>query len=1725
MPANRIPALLATLVAAGCARDVSLPPPPGPGTIQGRVVYAVPGQAERAPAQGARVAILSTSLGAIADAQGRFIVEGVTRSDGLLLVQADLSNPPDGVPDRQTLLDLAALKAGPGRDAVVGDVVVVENARVRGRALRQNVPGTSGHAGTMVFVPQGPFITQTADDGSYQLANLPEGRITLTFFRDGYEPAGIDGIALSAGQDLAVREVVLLPGTGPGAAQPGAIGGTVAFTPATASPALAQVSAFPVTGAPLEAHPGSGGDFLFPSVAPGLYRVEVAQAGYTTAVVANVLVAPGQETRLAVQLVQNAPPPPPPPTPPPPVTCVAGAGCPLPNPCQIGAVSCATGSPICASIGNALDGVPCGSNQVCSAGACTLVCNAGASCSPANPCHAGQVSCSGGAATCGDSGTSLADGTPCGLNQVCTGGTCAACTAGLACPNPANPCRAGATRCDTGQQLCVDAGASLADGTPCGSGLACQAGACGACTAGRPCAPAGFPCHVGQTSCATGREVCVDTGLAAPNGASCGTDRVCGGGLCNACQEGLACAPANACHVGAIACATGQPVCVDQGTNAPPGLSCGADRVCSGSGSCVACAANQVCTPPNPCHAGLTTCASGAPICGDTGSPLANGAACGPNQVCFGGACTPCTPGALCAPANPCHAGAVACDTGQPVCQDGGQSLLDGAACSTPSIPVGACHGGNCGACVPAAPCDGPAVAGHAPPPASPDPCRVYATACGSGLPACATSGNRPDGTSCPFGAPGGGAATDVCRSGACGPAGSQLRLVGAPHAMPNQIVPAVTLRVVDVNGNPVAVGTNVTVTAPPGALAPAAASTSAADGTVTFSDLRLGRAVGPQVFHATASAAGILPVDFTVTADAPPAGTLLPLANATHTFGYSYGGGAAAALPAGSIEGIAVAGDGSVYYTDTNVCQVRRILPSGQAEVVAGTSGGSCSSGVAQGPATSIGIYPVGIALDEAAGRLYLADSVNQRVRMVDLLAAGGPTIVTIAGDGTSGSAAPWGDGGPATSAQLSGPTHVALGRESPPVLYVADSGHSAVRAVNPVTHVISTVLSAAACSSSGALTLSFLSGTGSGAMAFDEKGQMFLSGYFCGEETRGSSVAGVARRNADGSLTLVAGSTGGILASGIPATSVRFAEPPALAFDAAPRVPPATGVRSNLYVSAYSGNFVGRIDGATGRFDLLAGTGAAANSGDFGPAVAAALNRPTAIAVRPGGRELLVGEGNGYGIAAVLDAIPPAASSASLAAQGPGQGRYPSQATASPFFARLLDGGGTPLSSYAVVFEVDPAGLPGAWVNVPSALTAPDGSAGAMARPGLALGRYGVVASFRDLHGDHVTGSPVLWDLQAIAPPAGTIFSATNQLHSYGLSGVPGIGVLAQTYGARGLALAADGTVYFSDDSLRVYRLAPSGWLEVVAGSGSSAPALDGTSPTASGLDPYGLALDEAAGLLYVGDGTNGRVRRVDLRPGGTITTLTGGGATNADGLASATSLVSPTRIRLAGGRLYLNDHTSSADRLRRVDLAASPPVIETVLSRFATRLSPGAGDFVSSCSNTNPTAFASCGFGEPGCSVAAAPGGRLYVSARFCGSGPLSATSDVWAVVRVEPDGTFQHVAGVSGFPALADGADGAHLSFDQAPSLATDAAGNLWVAHRGFGTAGQRVGYFAAAGGLVSSASLFTLVGVPGAAGEYLDRSVAGFLGPADVAVGPGGHVWVADYGAYAVRVIW
>ena len=153
----------------------------------------------------------------------------------------------------------------------------------------------------------------------------------------------------------------------------------------------------------------------------------------------------------------------------------------------------------------------------------------------------------------------------------------------------------------------------------------------------------------------------------------------------------------------------------------------------------------------------------------------------------------------------------------------------------------------------------------------------------------------------------------------------------------------------------------------------------------------------------------------------------------------FSGDGGPAASAAIKQAEGVAVDSKGNIYVSDTGNNRIRMIDATGIIKTVAGTGAAGFSGD--GGPAISAKLNrPVGIALD-AAGKLYIADCYNQRVRVI----GSGGGITTLAGDGTPGLS---GDGGHAMSASLKFPSGVSVNAAGN--VYIADWHNQGVRVVN---------------------------------------------------------------------------------------------------------------------------------------------------------------------------------------------------------------------------------------------------------------------------------------------------------------------------------------------------------------------------------------------------------------------------------------------------------------------------------------------------------------------------------------------------------------------------------------------------------------------------------------------------------------------------------------------------
>ncbi len=140
-------------------------------------------------------------------------------------------------------------------------------------------------------------------------------------------------------------------------------------------------------------------------------------------------------------------------------------------------------------------------------------------------------------------------------------------------------------------------------------------------------------------------------------------------------------------------------------------------------------------------------------------------------------------------------------------------------------------------------------------------------------------------------------------------------------------------------------------------------------------------------------------------------------------TLGYSGDGTAANLAELNNPSGIAVDASGNIYIADAGNHCIRKVMASsGIINTIAGTG---ITGFIDNVPATIAQLSnPTGIALD-LSGNIYIADLNNSRIRKI---AVGSQIITTIAGGGICPSGSFCGDGGLATAAALNKPMGITI-------------------------------------------------------------------------------------------------------------------------------------------------------------------------------------------------------------------------------------------------------------------------------------------------------------------------------------------------------------------------------------------------------------------------------------------------------------------------------------------------------------------------------------------------------------------------------------------------------------------------------------------------------------------------------------------------------------------------
>jgi len=325
-----------------------------------------------------------------------------------------------------------------------------------------------------------------------------------------------------------------------------------------------------------------------------------------------------------------------------------------------------------------------------------------------------------------------------------------------------------------------------------------------------------------------------------------------------------------------------------------------------------------------------------------------------------------------------------------------------------------------------------------------------------------------------------------------------------------------------------------------------------------------------------------------------------------------------------------------------------------------------------------------------------------------------------------------------------------------------------------------------------------------------------------------------------------------------------------------------------------------------------------------------------------------------------------------------------------------------------------------------------------------------------------------------------------AGNGVYSY--SGDSGAANNAQLNFPQGVAVGADGSVYFADsDNNAVRKISPSGVISTIAGNGTAGYGGDGAAGPSAQLDtPQGVAVD-TAGNVYIADRGNHRVRKVT--PGGVISTVAGTGTAGSSGDGSAASgatLNTPFGVCLDGaGNLYIAEFTG--DRVRKVSAATG--VISTVAGNGVGGYA-GDGGLAVNAELDSPKA------------VAVDAAGDIYIA---------DAVNNV--VRMVSPSGYISTVAGTGAAGYAGDFGPATSAQLTNPTGLALDSLGDLFITD---GSTYVRKVY--------SSGVIVTIAGngTRGFSGDGGPATSAQLSGPAGIALGSGGNLFVTDSGNSAVR---
>ena len=329
-----------------------------------------------------------------------------------------------------------------------------------------------------------------------------------------------------------------------------------------------------------------------------------------------------------------------------------------------------------------------------------------------------------------------------------------------------------------------------------------------------------------------------------------------------------------------------------------------------------------------------------------------------------------------------------------------------------------------------------------------------------------------------------------------------------------------------------------------------------------------------------------------------------------------------------------------------------------------------------------------------------------------------------------------------------------------------------------------------------------------------------------------------------------------------------------------------------------------------------------------------------------------------------------------------------------------------------------------------------------------GVAVGNATITATLGSISGSNI--------IPVVLTTLGTI-NVSTLAGSGAFGAVDSTGNQASFYYPFGVAVDnTSGNVFVADwGSNKIRKITATGVVTTFAGSGTASE-LNGTGTAASFYNPVGIAVD-ASGNVYVADEYGNAIRKITSD--GVVTTLT-----LTDGSGNTVSLSQPSGLAVdAAGNIYVADKNNS--KVRKINYSANSARVVSTLS--------GTFNYPSG--------------------VAVDAAGNVYV-----------ADTNNNLIQKISSGGSVTTLAGSTTSGAV--NATGSAASFNQPFGIAVDTAGNIYVADSG----NNKIRKITSAGVVTTLTGTGTTGAVDG------PELVASFYHPSGIAVdSTGNNIYIAD----------